>query len=403
MRCLAFFLFLIPYFVSVSSSVDHEFGVDREKDQNDPAYKYKIPDSWKEYLVKINESISTYKECSNANCGCYSNIIDHDLKIWTDKGGIEKSDFNKAKTRTRGTHYQIIGHKLYREKDCMFESRCNGVEHFILKVIDKLPDMEMIINVHDWPQTTKWDDPVPVFSFSKTSDEYDIMYPAWTFWEGGPAVYPIYPTGLGRWDLMRKELQIKAKQFPWEKKEPKAFFRGSRTSEERDPLVLLSRKEPDLVDAQYTKNQAWKSDADTLNAPAAKEIPLQDHCSYKYLFNFRGVAASFRYKHLFLCGSLVFHVGDEWLEFFYSALKPWVHFIPVKTDLSDARDLIEFARANDEVVHEIAKRGQTFIWEHLRMQDVRSYWKRLLKKYAKLAKWKPSLNKEFQRMKKQTN
>ena len=57
----------------------------------------------------------------------------------------------------------------------------------------------------------------------------------------------------------------------------------------------------------------------------------------RYLFNFRGVAASFRYKHLFLCGSLVFHVGDEWLEFFYSALKPWVHFIPVKTDLSDAR------------------------------------------------------------------
>ena len=34
-----------------------------------------------------------------------------------------------------------------------------------------------------------------------------------------------------------------------------------RTSSERDPLVLLSRKEPGLVDAQYTKNQAWKSDA----------------------------------------------------------------------------------------------------------------------------------------------
>lgn len=29
------------------------------------------------------------------------------------------------------------------------------------------------------------------------------MYPAWTFWEGGPAVYPIYSTGLGRWDLQR--------------------------------------------------------------------------------------------------------------------------------------------------------------------------------------------------------
>lgn len=33
---------------------------------------------------------------------------------------------------------------------------------------------------------------------------HDIMYPAWTFWEGGPAVWPIYPTGLGRWDEQRE-------------------------------------------------------------------------------------------------------------------------------------------------------------------------------------------------------
>ena len=57
----------------------------------------------------------------------------------------------------------------------------------------------------------------------------------------------------------------------------------------------------------------------------------------RYLFNFRGVAASFRYKHLFLCKSLVFHVGDAWLEFFYRALRPWVHYIPVQTDLNNAR------------------------------------------------------------------
>jgi protein glucosyltransferase len=60
-------------------------------------------------------------------------------------------------------------------------------------------------------------------------------------------------------------------------------------------------------------------------------VSLEDHCKYRYLFNFRGVAASFRLKHLFLCRSLVFHVGDEWLEFFYPALHPWVHYIPVKS------------------------------------------------------------------------
>ena len=41
---------------------------------------------------------------------------------------------------------------------------------------------------------------------SKTSEYHDIMYPAWTFWEGGPAVWPLYPTGLGRWDLFREDL-----------------------------------------------------------------------------------------------------------------------------------------------------------------------------------------------------
>ena len=53
-------------------------------------------------------------------------------------------------------------------------------------------------------------------------------------------------------------------KIPWHEKDSKGFFRGSRTSKTRDPLVLLSRKKPDLVDAAYTKNQAWKSIEDTL-------------------------------------------------------------------------------------------------------------------------------------------
>ena len=50
-----------------------------------------------------------------------------------------------------------------------------------------------------------------------------------------------------------------SEKFPWDSKLDKAFFRGSRTSNERDSLILLSRSEPDLVDAAFTKNQAWRS------------------------------------------------------------------------------------------------------------------------------------------------
>ena len=71
---------------------------------------------------------------------------------------------------------------------------------------------------------------------------------------GGPAT-DLYPTGLGRWDLLRERLDAAARATPWDSKAARGFFRGSRTSAERDPLVRLSRRRPDLLDAQYTKNQ----------------------------------------------------------------------------------------------------------------------------------------------------
>ncbi|XP_028288558.1 protein O-glucosyltransferase 1 [Parambassis ranga] len=343
---------------------------------------------WKKIREKVSDAVKVYTPCSPDNCSCHASVLHQDLQPFRD--GISEDVMAATVQRGVGTHYQIIDHKLYRERSCMFPARCSGVEHFILEVIDRLPDMEMVINVRDYPQVPNWVQPIlPVFSFSKTSDYQDIMYPAWTFWEGGPAVWPIYPTGLGRWDLMRDDLKKSAAQWPWKKKESKGFFRGSRTSPERDPLILLSRESPELVDAEYTKNQAWKSEKDTLGRPPAKEIPLVDHCKYKYLFNFRGVAASFRLKHLFLCGSLVFHVGDEWLEFFYPQLKPWVHYIPVKQDLSDARELLQFVKENDAIAQKIATRGKEFILEHLRMTDVSCYWERLLTKFSQLLTYKP--------------
>ena len=58
-------------------------------------------------------------------------------------------------------HKRIIG-KIF------VNLRNKGVEHFILEIIDMLPDMEFILNTHDWPQTSKWTiEKLPVFSFSK--------------------------------------------------------------------------------------------------------------------------------------------------------------------------------------------------------------------------------------------
>ncbi|KAK3734105.1 hypothetical protein RRG08_000020 [Elysia crispata] len=366
--------------------------------ENHEKTKYYKVSRWSHLNELVDNTVSAYRDCDTKDCSCYERVLERDLRIWEEKRGITEEHLKAA--IPYGVHYQILDHKLYRQDDCMFPFRCSGVEHFLLELVNDLPDMELVINVKDWPQVHRQRDPLPVLSFSKVGyQNWDIMYPAWTFWEGGPAVWPIYPTGLGRWDLQRKIIAKAAEQWPWNKKEDKAFFRGSRTSPERDPLILLSRKEEDLVDAQYTKNQAWKSEADTLYRPPAKEIKLEEHCKYRYLFNFRGVAASFRFKHLFLCGSTVFHVGNEWLEFFYPALKPWVHYVPVKQDLTDARELLEYAKSNPDVMEGIAERGRKFITDHLRMEDVSCYWRKLLQNYAKLQRFTPKRNTSYKEIK----
>ena len=104
----------------------------------------------------------------------------------------------------------------------------------------------------------------------------------------------LYPSGIGRWDKLRTSVMKAAEEHEWESKKATAFFRGSRTSEERDALVLLSRRAPALVDARYTKNQAWKSDADTLGSPPAPEVAFEDHCAYRSVATFSSIPSTAR-------------------------------------------------------------------------------------------------------------
>ncbi|CAF1033598.1 unnamed protein product [Didymodactylos carnosus] len=348
-------------------------------------------EKWNKYIQLINDAEQRHVNNTQDGTFLYMSQIQSDLAYWkTKQDGITRNDIEQSLTQPKQTLYQIINHRLYRckDEDLIFPFRNYGVEHFILNILQELPDMEFILNTYDWPQTYVHNSQqhLPIFSFSKVKQgqHLDILYPAWSFWDGGPALGSVYPTGIGRWDLMRETLNNARKKIPWSKKQSIGFFRGSRTSDERDPLVILSREKPYLLDAQYTKNQAWKSDSDTLGAPPASEMRHEAFCPYKYLFNFRGIAASFRLRHLFLCGSLVFHVGDEWIEFFYPYLEPWYHYIPVTSDLRDVEQLLLFAQHNDKLMAKIAKHGREFIWKHLRMSDIDDYWKHLLVEYQKL-------------------
>ena len=114
----------------------------------------------------------------------------------------------------------------------------------------------------------------------------------------------------------------------------------------------------------------------------------------------------------------VLHVGSEWKEFFYDTMIPWYHYIPVpdaKQGISDEdqmdtiEDLLQFLKSNDKylenrsgnfVAQQIASNGRKFIQNHLRMKDIESYWYHLLTNYIELLDFKPSLNKDYLKIKK---
>ena len=113
-------------------------------DLNSPSSDYLklIKEQWTFY--PMDTVISNDRSCRTP----FDSVITDDLLAWRE--GISREEFEQAKPL--GVHYQIIDHKLYREPDCMFTARCEGIQHFLLKIIDHLPNTELVINVFDWPK-----------------------------------------------------------------------------------------------------------------------------------------------------------------------------------------------------------------------------------------------------------
>lgn len=94
---------------------------------------------------------------------------------------------------------------------------------------------------------------------------------------------------------------------------------------------------------------------------------------YKYQLNIDGTVAAYRFPYLLAGDSLVFKQDSYYYEFFYKELKPWTHYVPVQSDLSDLVKRIVWAKENDDVAQSIARNGQKFARENLMPQDVFCY------------------------------
>lgn len=60
--------------------------------------------------------------------------------------------------------------------------------------------------------------------------------------------------------------------------------------------------------------------------------------------------AAYRLPYLLAGDSLVLKQDSIYYEHFYNELRPWEHYVPVRADLGDLLEKIQWAREHDEQV-----------------------------------------------------
>ena len=82
----------------------------------------------------------------------------------------------------------------------------------------------------------------------------------------------------------------------------------------------------------------------------SKFVPIHEHLKYKYLISMDGASASWqRVPWILLSDSVLLMVESNSRDWFYDNLKPWVHFVPIRSDFSDLFKQLHYLRNNDDL------------------------------------------------------
>lgn len=222
----------------------------------------------------------------------------------------------------------------------------------------------------------------------------------------GVILFEDWYTRLCNWEDMANQTNEACLKSPWETKINKLFWRGSGTDNHYTPqnwkraprgrLVYLSHKHPELIDAGFFHMHPWHVDNESefWKIIGKKElIPLEEVPHYKYSIDLDGTTCSYPgLMWKLLMNSVVFKQDSENEMYFYSQLKPWVHYIPVKRNLSDLLDKLSWARKHDEEAQKIAENGRNFALANLMNKQRFLYFYKVLVKYASLQQFTPTPN-----------
>jgi hypothetical protein len=144
--------------------------------------------------------------------------------------------------------------------------------------------------------------------------------------------------------------------YPFESKIPKVIWRGSLTGALENytsdrariarfpvdhPSSILNIGLTGIPDRHDKKGKAT-IDKSYFGGLANKISPQEAFQKYMGIIDIDGNSWSSRFGKLLCYNSVILKVGPRYVDYFYKTLIPWVHFVPVRHDLSDLLEMAEF-------------------------------------------------------------
>jgi hypothetical protein len=254
----------------------------------------------------------------------------HMLRVVVDGGRV----------RLQGASWELIAHP-----------RTAIVMHRLRKLRSALPRGEFSLYIGDWYE---WECDRPILVFSKRrGEENTIAIPDSDM--------------LGSYEALDKEID---QAVAWDEKVEMGYWRGATTGGDfRDPrwrnfprsrLVRYSLQNGDVVDARFSHDVQggyFLHGTEMMD----RFVSSGEMLKHKYLIDVDGNAATFSRFYMILRSNCVpFKVESEQEQWYYADLRPYEHYVPVKRDLSNLREQVEWARMHDAECRGIAEQGSAF-------------------------------------------
>lgn len=328
------------------------------------------PPQW--MTEQISLDLADFKE------GISQNQVDHTF------AHIKKNLSHPAIVR-----YRVINGELYRyfpegelisirdnstEKALKGIIRCGKFQtlDFIFSYLDGIP-VDGMPQLYHLTEKKEWQAPV-FFSAKDKNVPYIILIPDWR--------------SISKWWASNiKTIESISAKVPWDQKKNFALWRGSLTRRFRTKLCQISSEHPQYLDAKINDTLDDKEAHKQLEKQGlfGEPVSWEEFLSCKYLPTVDGVccaAPALQWRLLSRCITLKQESNE--VQWFYRALMPYKHYIPIQKDLSDLIEKIQWAKDHDQECKAMAEQSYIFARDHLMMEDVFLYFYLVLKKYASL-------------------